>query len=87
MGGAIVPVIIVRIGDAIGLRDGLSFFLIFGCVLSLGSWAKPLITNATLNLKKGRSPIGHLTHCVGASLDKSVARLEPATHALKALMR
>ncbi len=51
MGGAVVPVIIGRIGDHFGLRSGISFlYLTFGCVLSVGFWAKPLIANATLNL-------------------------------------
>jgi len=53
MGGAVVPVIIGRIGDHFGLRTGVAFlYLTFGCVLSVGFWARPLISNATLNLKK-----------------------------------
>lgn len=53
MGGAVVPLIIGRIGDRFGLRTGVAFlYLTFGCVLSVGFWAKPLIVNATLNLKK-----------------------------------
>jgi FHS family L-fucose permease-like MFS transporter len=53
MGGAVVPLIIGRIGDHFGLRSGIAFlYLTFGCVLSVGFWAKPLITNATVNLKK-----------------------------------
>ena len=53
MGGAVVPVIIGRIGDKFGLRSGVAFlYLTFACVLSVGFWAKPLITNATVTLKK-----------------------------------
>jgi fucose permease len=53
MGGAVVPVIIGRIGDHFGLRAGLCFlYFTFGCVLTVGFWAKPLITNATVSLKK-----------------------------------
>jgi fucose permease len=53
MGGAVVPVIIGRIGDHFGLRSGVAFlYLTFGCVLSVGFWARPLISNATVNLKK-----------------------------------
>jgi fucose permease len=49
MGGAVVPVIIGRIGDLAGLRAGLGFlYLTFGCVLSVGFWARPIITNATI---------------------------------------
>ena len=53
MGGAVVPVIIGRIGDHFGLRAGLGFlYLTFGCVLSVGFWAKPIISNATVSLKR-----------------------------------
>ena len=53
MGGAVGPVIIGRLGDHFGLRTGLCFlYLTFGCVLSVGFWARPLISNATLQLKK-----------------------------------
>jgi len=53
MGGAVVPVIIGRIGDHFGLRTGLCFlYFTFGCVLTVGFWARPIITNATVNLKK-----------------------------------
>jgi MFS transporter, FHS family, L-fucose permease len=53
MGGAVVPVIIGRIGDHISLRAGLAFlYITFGCVLSVGFWAKPIITNATVSLKR-----------------------------------
>lgn len=53
MGGAVVPVIIGRIGDHFGLRAGVAFlYVTFACVLSVGFWAKPLITNATVSLKK-----------------------------------
>ena len=49
MGGAVVPVIIGRIGDHFGLRTGLCFlYVTFGCVLTVGFWAKPIITNATI---------------------------------------
>jgi fucose permease len=49
MGGAVVPLIIGRIGDFAGLRTGVSFlYLTFGCVLSVGFWARPIIANATI---------------------------------------
>jgi FHS family L-fucose permease-like MFS transporter len=52
MGGAVVPVIIGRFGDHFGLRAGMCIlYLTFGCVLSVGFWARPLITNATLRDK------------------------------------
>jgi MFS transporter, FHS family, L-fucose permease len=53
MGGAVVPVIIGRIGDHFGLRTGVAFlYVTFACVLSVGFWAKPLISNATVTFKK-----------------------------------
>src|SRR6202521_790860 len=53
IGGAVVPVIIGRIGDYAGLRSGLAFlYVTFGFVLSVGFWARPVINNATIRLKK-----------------------------------
>ncbi len=53
IGGAVVPVIIGRIGDFAGLRSGLAFlYVTFGFVLSVGFWARPTINNATISLKK-----------------------------------
>ncbi|HVN20667.1 MAG TPA: MFS transporter [Dongiaceae bacterium] len=53
MGGAVVPLIIGRIGDHFGLRTGVSFlYLTFACVLSVGFWAKPIVSNAVISLKK-----------------------------------
>ncbi len=53
IGGAIVPVIIGRIGDYAGLRSGLAFlYITFGIVFSVGLWARPLIDNATIRIKQ-----------------------------------
>lgn len=53
IGGAMVPLIIGRIGDHWGLRNGMTFlYFTFGIVLSVGFWAKPLIGNATIDRKK-----------------------------------
>ena len=53
MGGAIVPLIIGRIGDHLGLRSGVAFlYITFGVVFSVGFWAQPLISNATISIKK-----------------------------------
>lgn len=52
MGGAVVPVIIGKLGDYFGLRWGVAFlYFTFSCVLSVGFWARPLIANATVKLK------------------------------------
>ena len=58
MGGAVVPAVIGRIGDHFGLRNGLLLlYLTFGFVFSVGFWAKPLVNNATLRLKKHKAAV------------------------------
>lgn len=58
VGGAVVPLIIGQIGDHVGLRQGVAFlYLTFGYVLSVGFWAKPLISNATVSLKKAAAEV------------------------------
>jgi MFS transporter, FHS family, L-fucose permease len=53
IGGALVPLIIGAIGDAIGLRGGMTFiYITLGFILSIGFWAKPLINNKTMSLNK-----------------------------------
>jgi fucose permease len=48
VGGAVIPLIIGWLGDTIGLRAGMMcLFVTFGCVGSMGLWARPIITNAT----------------------------------------
>jgi len=49
IGGAIVPLIIGGLGDALGLRTGmLVLYITLGYILGIGFWAKPLITNQTV---------------------------------------
>jgi MFS transporter, FHS family, L-fucose permease len=58
IGGAVVPVIIGRIGDYAGLRVGLAFlYITFGVVLSVGFWARPIISNATISLNKASGEV------------------------------
>lgn len=53
IGGAVVPLIIGAIGDAIGLRGGMMFiYITLGFVFSIGFWAKPLVNNKTVSLTK-----------------------------------
>ena len=53
IGGALVPLIIGWLGDMFELRIGMLFlYITFGYILSIGIWAKPLITNATIRRKK-----------------------------------
>lgn len=52
-GGAIMPFIVGLIGGATSLKAGMFFLIIpLGFILSIGFWAKPLITNKTIRLKK-----------------------------------
>jgi fucose permease len=52
IGGAIVPLIIGVLGDAIGLRGGMTFmYITLGFIFSIGFWAKPLVNNKTISLK------------------------------------
>jgi len=52
IGGAIVPLIVGWLGDHLGLRSGMCFvFLTLGFILSIGFWARPIITNKTITLR------------------------------------
>lgn len=53
IGGAIVPLIVGGLGDLLGLRVGMLFlYLNLGYILSISIWAKPLIKNVTIQLRK-----------------------------------
>lgn len=53
IGGAIVPLLIGWLGDLIGLRYGMMLlYITLGYILSVGIWARPLITNETIWSKK-----------------------------------
>ena len=55
VGGAVMPLIIGRLGDVLGLRQGMFvLYLTLGYILSIGLWARPLITNETIAMKKKR---------------------------------
>lgn len=52
-GGALVPLIIGSLGDAIGLRYALIFlYVTLAYILFLAYYAKPMINNKTISLKK-----------------------------------
>jgi fucose permease len=56
IGGALVPLVIGWLGDRLGLRFGMMFlYLTLAYILSIGFWARPLITNATISLKKKKA--------------------------------
>ncbi len=53
MGGAVFPFLIGQLADHFGLRNGmLLLYVTFGCVLSVGFWARPLINNALIGERK-----------------------------------
>ena len=53
MGGAVVQLLIGFISDMTSLKVGMMFnFVILAFILSIGFWAKPLISNKTINLRK-----------------------------------
>jgi FHS family L-fucose permease-like MFS transporter len=55
IGGAIIPLVIGWLGDHFGLKTGMCFlYLTMGYILSIGFWAKPIITNKTIQLFKKR---------------------------------
>ncbi|HEY4155771.1 MAG TPA: sugar MFS transporter [Puia sp.] len=57
IGGAVIPLIIGWLGDHLGLRSGMFFlYLTMGYILSIGFWAKPIITNKTVRLFRKKDP-------------------------------
>ena len=56
MGGAIVQLLIGFISDLTSLKVGMFFnFILLIYILSIGFWAKPLINNKTIDLKKRKN--------------------------------
>jgi fucose permease len=57
VGGAVVPLLVGGLGDLTGgLRGGMVvLYLTLGYVLSVGVWARPLVTNET-TWRRGREP-------------------------------
>jgi fucose permease len=53
IGGAVIQLFIGWLGDNFGLRIGMSFiYITLAYILFIGIWAKPLISNETIKLKK-----------------------------------
>jgi fucose permease len=51
-GGAVVPLIVGGLAEWVGLRFAMIFlFTTLGYIFSIGLWAKPLVTNATIRFK------------------------------------
>lgn len=56
MGGAVVQLLIGFISDLTSLRTGMTLvFIALAYVLSISFWAKPIIKNKTINLKKKKN--------------------------------
>lgn len=53
VGGAVIPLIVGWLGDQVGLRYGMVFlYLSMGYILSIGFWARPLVTNKIISRRK-----------------------------------
>jgi fucose permease len=51
-GGALVPLLVGGLAEIVGLRYAMFFiFVTLGYIFSIGIWAKPIISNATVNQK------------------------------------
>jgi fucose permease len=54
-GGAVIPFIIGGLGELMTLKSGMFFLIIpLAFILSIGFWAKPLVNNKTISLKKDK---------------------------------
>jgi fucose permease len=52
-GGAVVPLVVGWLGDRVGLRQAMLFlYLPLVYILAIGFWARPLVSNATISLKR-----------------------------------
>jgi fucose permease len=57
IGGAVIPLVVGWLGDHLGLRSGMCFiYLTMGYILSIGFWARPIITNKTVRLFHKKDP-------------------------------
>ena len=52
-GGAVVPLLVGGLAEWVGLRLAMLFlFVTLGYIFSIGIWARPLVTNATISFKE-----------------------------------
>ncbi|WP_318312770.1 MFS transporter [Flagellimonas crocea] len=52
-GGAVIPFIVGGLGELISLKSGMFFLMVpLAFILTIGFWAKPLVNNKTISLKK-----------------------------------
>jgi FHS family L-fucose permease-like MFS transporter len=56
VGGAVVPWIIGGLSELLGLRIAMLFLLVtFGYMFSVGIWAKPIVVNKTISIRKKKN--------------------------------
>jgi fucose permease len=56
IGGAVIQLFIGWLGDMFGLRTGMLFiYLTLGYLFTIGVWAKPIIANKTIQIKKTKN--------------------------------
>ncbi len=56
MGGAVVQLLIGFVGDMVSLKFGMLInFIALAYIFSIGVWAKPIIKNKTINLRKNKA--------------------------------
>ena len=68
IGGALAPLLIGWLGDLVGLRQGMFvIYLTLGYVLSIGLWARPLISNETIQMRKKKKKAAEAAGAAGAS--------------------
>jgi MFS transporter, FHS family, L-fucose permease len=58
VGGAVMPLVIGWQGDVLGLRQAmLLLYVPLAFILSIGFWARPLVTNATISFRKKEAAV------------------------------
>lgn len=56
IGGALMQIFIGWLGDMFGLRMSMSLiYITLGYIFSIGLWAKPIINNETISVKKKKA--------------------------------
>ncbi|NLP09525.1 sugar MFS transporter [bacterium] len=60
VGGAVMPLVIGRLGDWFGLRTGMMFlYITLAYILSIGFWARPLVLNQTIQRTRKQPDADH----------------------------
>lgn len=60
VGGAVMPLVVGRLGDWFGLRIGMMFlYLTLAYILSIGFWARPLVLNQTIQRTRKQPDADH----------------------------